>query len=157
MTPTSLFPLVPLGAGHVRGAYPEGNFMEERRVEARIDVCWYLRAGHRTAGINCARTLNASTSGLLFLSELPYDVGDHLEMEIFMGPVTAIRCVVRIVREEPAASPNKAYGAVFVKLSEPHRQILAAALLAARRSQLADQYAPSPWANRNKAGTTQKP
>jgi hypothetical protein len=122
--------------------------MDDRRIEARLDVCWYLRAGHRTAGINCARTLNVSTSGLLFLSQWPYDIGDNVEMEIFTGPVTAIRCVVKIVREQVASGPNKAYGAEFVKLSDANREILAAALLAARRSQLAEEYAPSPWANR---------
>jgi hypothetical protein len=131
--------------------------MDERRVEARIDVCWYLRAGHRAAGINCTRTLNVSLAGLLFLSTLPYDIGDHVEMEIFTGPTTAVRCVVKIVREQPASGPNRTYGAEFLNLGEAARQILAEALLAARRSQLAEEYAPSPWATRYRTGALPRP
>src|SRR4051794_34785771 len=38
------------------GFLTEVRPMEDRRIESRLDVCWYLRAGHRTAGTNSART-----------------------------------------------------------------------------------------------------
>jgi len=120
----------------------------DRRRERRFAVRWPMRAGHRTFGCIAGRVINISATGLLFLSPKRYHIGDMIELEIGISPTGLIRCVTRIVREEPASDEQYAYGAEFKHMTEEDRTQLNEVLLAMRRSELGEEYAPMPWNKR---------
>lgn len=122
--------------------------MEEKRVERRFAVRWPIRAGHRIYGCISGRVVNVSASGFLFLSPKRYNLHDLIEVEIGLSPTSFIHSVAHILREEPASEGQYAYGAEFKHMAEEDRARLNEALLAMRRSELGEGYAPMPWNRR---------
>lgn len=114
--------------------------MKERRSERRFAVRWYMRAGHRKVDYVCGHVVEVSSSGLMFQSPYPYQVGDAIEMEIWPGTISSFRAVVTVVREASVSGGLYSYGAVFSMLSDATRQMLNDILLEMRRREFQNTY-----------------
>jgi len=123
--------------------------LRDRRGERRFMVNWHIRAGHRKGPIK-GRVLDISVSGIQFLSPLEYQLGDLVEVEIWLGSLTSIRGVVRIVRVAGAVAEGHLYGAEFQQFKDDGRQVLSDRLLGMLRGELGEEYAPQPWQQRKR-------
>src|SRR5438132_12396943 len=114
--------------------------MAQKLRPRRFSMQWAVNISHATASRICGRTVNISTTGLLFVSPLRFRVGDLVTLEIDVNGASFIRCNVKIVRERVGGRGMFVFGATFAEISDAHRKILSEALLKIYRSELGEDY-----------------
>jgi hypothetical protein len=118
--------------------------MLNQRAEPRYDVHWPVRLGHRRYGSVSGRTLNVGLSGALFLTHERYEVGDQIEMQLWIRSAVCIQCVCRIVRLHAVLADEYAIAACFLRIAEDGRTQLSERLLEVRREEWGTKAAGGP-------------
>src|SRR2546430_921421 len=92
-----------------------------QRIGTRWDISMRKTAGLRTQGMGMTTTgrcVNVSQTGIMFQSSAPYQVGDELDVKIFLTDRVSVRGHVRILRMRPALTRDPSYGAEFVRFHD---------------------------------------
>ncbi len=100
----------------------------------RYSSVWVVRIRQRSGQID-GRVINISRTGLLFVSDRRFRIGDRLELDICTSPFAFFRCTAQVVRERSGSYSHWAYGARFLALMPVDRDILVQGIKFLERSQ----------------------
>src|SRR5689334_19263160 len=107
--------------------------LQERRKVPRFSVEWKLRARLSFGQWVRGRTIDISTSGLLFSTTVDLEIGACVDLEISTQRLETIYCRVRIQREISPDANMRCYGAEFLQMSREDCLLLGRRLVALPR------------------------
>jgi hypothetical protein len=113
--------------------------MPELLRARRFPVRWRLAISNKQVERIEGHTINVSSSGILFASGHRFRVGDVLALDIDIPDSIIVQATLRVVREAPAPVGMVGHAGRFTAISEPHRRVLAEALVSVRREESGEE------------------
>jgi hypothetical protein len=118
--------------------------MDDRHLPPRSHRIWGHWPIATLASSESSRGMvrNLSCSGLFFVGTQKYQVGDVVDVEIWIGGSGSMRALIKIVRQGDLPTGDFGYGARFAEMDAENRRRLRDHLNELRQAELAKDFAP---------------